>query len=84
MPTSLRDESVQAIANAEFRTAWPIEVRKALVRAAQHQGEFPVYAEKHVKWALGQARRIERRMSEDIASGTSLLSQKQRKQLARA
>lgn len=82
--THLKSSAVETIANAEFRQAWPIEVRKALVRATKQEGEFPAYADKHVRWALAQARDIERRMARDIEVGEKSLSHAERKRLAAA
>jgi hypothetical protein len=84
----LRREAAQVIADADFRSAWPIEVRRVLVRAANTEGDFlsgvPLYAVKEVAWALRTARDIERRMAKDIAVGEASLSHAQRKALAKA
>lgn len=82
-PMTLQTEATNAIANAEFREFWPIEVRKTLVRAANTEGEMPLYAVKMVERALRDARNIERRMARDIEVGEASLSQAQRKVLAR-
>ena len=58
--------AAQAIRTANFRPAWPIEVRKILVRAANTEGDLPPFAVKQVRWALAQARTIEKKMESDI------------------
>lgn len=84
MTTNLQKEAAVVIGTAEFRDAWPIEVRKALVRAAQTEGEFPAYAVRGVERALRDARNIERRMAKDIEVGEAALSQADRRRLAAA
>ncbi len=81
MPNFQRD-AADCIATAEFRAAWPWNVRKTLVRAAQTEGEFPPYAVRDVERALRAARGIERRMAKDIAVGEASLSQADKKRLA--
>lgn len=78
---TLQSEAVTTIANADFRLAWPIEVRLALVKAARTEGEFPEYAVKETKWALKEARRIETKCARDIEQGEATLSHTQRKVL---
>lgn len=77
-----QQQATDAIATAEFRSAWPIDVRLTLVRAAQTEGEFPTYAVKGVRWALREARNIERRMAKDITVGEAGLSQADKRRLA--
>lgn len=79
---TLQAEAREVIASAEFRTAWPIDVRKALVRAAQTEGDLPAYATREVTWALREARNLERRMAHDIAVGEAGLSQADKRRLA--
>lgn len=79
---TLQQDAKDTITSAEFRSAWPIGVRKALVRAAQTEGEFPIYAEREVRWALREARNIERRMNKDIIVGEAGLSQADKRRLA--
>lgn len=79
---TLQEQATNLIADADFRTAWPIETRKILVRAARTEGEMPAYAVKRVKAALAEARNIERRMERDIAQGQRNLSHADRKRLA--
>ncbi len=78
---ALRERAALAITNAEFRSVWPIEVRRSLVRAAQTEWEFPEYAVKETKWALAEARRIEQKCSRDIEQGERNLSQSDRRRL---
>jgi hypothetical protein len=82
MTTNLQQAAITAIAGADFREFWPIEVRKTLVRAAKHEGEFPPYAEKMTRWALKDAAAIERRMAKDIEVGEAALSHAERRRLA--
>lgn len=81
---SLTDDAIQVIQTADFREFWPIEVRKDLVRAAQHNAGTPLppYAVERVTRALRTARGIERRMAKDIAVGEASLSQADKKRLA--
>lgn len=79
---SLQREATRIIQDADFREFWPIEVRKTLVRAAQTEGDLPPYAERQVRNALRDARRIESRMSKDIEVGEAALSQADRRRLA--
>lgn len=53
-------EAADTIASADFRVLWPIEVRQTLVRAARTEGDMPAFGVKATRWALNQARRIER------------------------
>ncbi len=82
MPRDLQAEAVKAIQSADFRDFWPLDVRKAVVRAAQHDGDFPPFGEKEARWALKEARSIEQRFSRDVAVGEATLSQAQRRNLA--
>lgn len=84
MTTDYQQDARDAIANAEFRDAWGLGVRKALVRAAQTEGEFPAYAIREVVWALREAKGIERRLSKDIVVGEANLSQADKRRLASA
>lgn len=63
----LNEEAEALVRNAEFRDFWPIEARWALVKAAKTEGDLPPYAVKQVRWALREARQIERRFSADLA-----------------
>lgn len=81
-PANLQHDAIETIRSADFREFWPIEVRKALVRAAKTEGEFPVYAIREVERALRTARSIEHRMSRDIEVGEAALSQADRRRLA--
>lgn len=78
----LRGAAIEAIQEADFRSFWPVETRKDLVRAAKTEGEFYPYAVRIVERALRDARNIERRMAKDIEAGEAVLSQADRKRLA--
>ena len=80
---TLQQDAVRLVGQAEFRSFWPIEVRKTLVRAALTEGEIPPYAERRVRNALRDARRIESKMTKDIDVGERTLSQSQRRALAK-
>lgn len=82
--TNLRQDATWAIQDADFRAFWPIEVRKALVRAAQTEGEFPPYAVRETRWALKAADAVERRMNRDIEVGVAALSQADKRRLVGA
>lgn len=79
---ALRESARLAIANADFRDQWPLNVRKTLVKAVQHEGDWPTYAPEAVRRALRTARAIETRMARQIDQGTATLSQADRKRLA--
>lgn len=79
---SLQSQAAEVVGTADFREFWPIEIRKALVRAANTDGEFPPYAAREAGWALKAAREIEYRMSRDIDTGEALLSQADKRRLA--
>lgn len=83
---SLCDDAIRVIQTSDFREFWPIEVRKDLVRAAQHNSGIPLppYAVRRVERALRVARGIERRMARDIEAGEALLSHAQRRALVGA
>lgn len=83
MTSTLSDQAVEMIQDADFREFWPIEVRKTLTRAANTEGEFPPYAVRLTRNALRDARRIESKMNRDIEVGEASLSQSQRKVLAK-
>ena len=64
--TDLREQAAETIAAAEFRSLWPIEVRRNLVRAAQTEGDLPPYAVKATEWALRKARNVERHFDRQV------------------
>lgn len=76
--TDLRIAAAQAIADADFRQAWPIDVRMTLVKAAKTEGEIPQYAERIVRNALRAAERIERKLARDIEVGEANLTHAQK------
>lgn len=78
----LADLAAWAIQGAEFRSAWPVEVRKALVRAAQTEGPFPPYAERETRWALREAKAVEQRLAKQVEAGEAALSHAERRRLA--
>lgn len=78
---SLATDAAAAIRGAQFRDAWPIEVRKTLVRAAQTEGEFPPFAVRDTRWALREARNVESKMLRDIIQGEAVLSQTDKRRL---
>lgn len=82
--TTLAQQAAEAIQEADFREFWPIKVRKALVRAAQTEGQFPLYAERETRWALKAASAIEFRMNKDIVVGEASLSHAERRRLVDA
>lgn len=82
MSTNYQRDAAEAIQDADFREFWPIDVRKALVRAAKHEGTFPPFGEREARWALREAGNIERKMHRDIAAAEAVLSQADRKRLA--
>lgn len=82
MSRDLQAEATLAIQTADFREFWPINVRKALVRAAKHEGDFPPFAARATEKALRVATAIERRMARDIEAGEAALSQADRRRLA--
>lgn len=79
--TNLQSQALTTIANAEFRQAWPIEVRRVLVKAVRTEGEMPAYAVTQVRWALKEARNIERRFAKDIEAGERTMSHAERRRL---
>ena len=79
--TNLKERATEAFFDADFRSVWPIEVRKAIVRAINHEGEFPPYAVGIVTRALNTAKAVESRMNRQIAAGNSTLSQADKKRL---
>lgn len=81
--TSLQDQARLAIASADFRQCWPIDVRKALVKAAQHEGDIPAFAVGLVTRSLREAAAIEKRLTRDIEAGEANLTHAQRKALVR-
>jgi hypothetical protein len=83
-PTNFQALAATAIADADFRQAWPIEVRRTLVRAAQTEGDFPAYAVRSTERALRVAAAIEKRLARDIEVGEANLTHAQRKALVRA
>jgi hypothetical protein len=50
--TTYQDQARRAIADADFRQCWPVNVRQTLVRAAFTEGELPAYAIRQVENAL--------------------------------
>lgn len=78
---TLQQEATNAIANAEFRQAWPIEARRVLVRAAKTEGEFPAFAVKEVRWALKAVKAVEDKCARDIEQGERSLSHAERRRL---
>lgn len=78
---TLQSDAINMIATAEFRAAWPIEVRRVLVKAAKTEGEFPTYAEKEVRWALKSARDVENKCSRDIEAGERTLSHAEKRRV---
>lgn len=80
----LQADAIACIRGADFREAWPIDVRKALVRAAQTEDEFPAYAVRLTERALRTAHAIERRMARDIEVGEASLSHAERRRLVRS
>lgn len=79
MSNYLALEARETIAHAEFRSAWPIDARRILVKAARTEGDsVPAFAEREVRWALKTAKSIERRMSKDVEVGESLLPRNRR------
>lgn len=79
--STLATDAAAAIRGAQFRDAWPIEVRKTLVRAAKTEGEFPPYAVRDTRWALREARNVEHKMMRDILQGEAVLSQTDKRRL---
>lgn len=80
---SLQDQARLAIADADFRQVWPIDVRKALVKAALTEGELPAFAVGLVTRSLRTAAAIEKRLARDIEAGEANLTHAQRKALVR-
>lgn len=70
--TDFVSEAARTIRDAQFRVAWPLDVRKTLVKAANTEGDLPPFAVKQVEWALRTARAIERRMAADIRKAEAL------------
>lgn len=81
--TTFQALAADAIANADFRQCWPIDVRQTLVRAAQTEGEFPAYAVRSTERALRVAAAVEKRLGRDIEVGEANLTHAQRKALAK-
>jgi hypothetical protein len=81
---TLQIQARDAIAFAEFREAWPIEVRRILVKAVRTEGDMPAFAVKEVQWALKEARRIESKFAKDIEAGERTLSHAERRRLVGA
>jgi hypothetical protein len=82
--TTLQQQARLAIANADFRQCWPVDVRQNLVRAAMTEGELPPYAVRTVERALRVAAAIEKRLGRDIEVGEANLTHAQRKARAGA
>lgn len=80
---SLQGQARSAIADADFRQCWPIDVRQTLVKAARTEGEMPAFAVRSVERALRTAAAIEKRLSRDIEAGEANLTHAQRKALAK-
>jgi hypothetical protein len=76
---SLQEQARSAIAHADFRQCWPVDVRKALVKAALTEGEMPAFAVGLVTRSLRTAQAIEKRMGRDIEAGEANLTHAQRK-----
>jgi hypothetical protein len=81
--TTYQDQARRAIADADFRQCWPVNVRQTLVRAAFTEGELPAYAIRQVENALRIAAAIEKRLGRDIEVGEANLTHAQRKALAK-
>jgi hypothetical protein len=81
---TLQVQARNAIGFAEFREAWPIEVRRILVKAVKTEGEFPGYAVKEVRWALKEAQRVERKCAKDIEAGERVLTHAEKRARARS
>lgn len=81
---SLQEQARSAIAHADFRQCWPLDVRKTLVRATLTEGDLPAYAVGIVTRALRVAQAIEKRMARDIEVGEANLTHAQRKALVKA
>jgi len=80
---SLQDQARNTIVEADFRLAWPVDVRKTLVKAAMTPGEMPPFAVGLVTRALRTAERIEKNLARDIEQGEANLTHAQRKALAK-
>lgn len=52
-------DAIDVIQNGEFRNLWPLDVRKALVRAANHEGPLPAFGASQVAWAVKTAWKVE-------------------------
>lgn len=83
MSSNHQKEALALYTTADFRDFWPTDVRLAVARAANTDGDLPPYAVRIVERALRDARGVERRMAKDIAIGEASLSQAQRKALAK-
>lgn len=81
--TSLQEQARSLIANADFRVAWPIDVRQTLVKAVLTEGEMPVFAVRTVERAIRTAQAIEKNLARDIEQGEANLTHAQRKALAK-
>lgn len=76
---TLQDQARAAIAGANFRQVWPIDVRQTLVRAVKTEGDMPPFAIGPVTRALRVAAAIEKRLGRDIEVGEASLTHAQRK-----
>lgn len=76
---NLQQRAADTIVEGEFRQCWPTDVRKALVKAAKTEGDFPPFAVKVTERAIRDAQAIERRLSRDIEVGERSLTAKQKR-----
>lgn len=80
---SLQDQARLVIASADFRQAWPVDVRKTLIKAVYTEGDMPTFAIRTVERAIRTAQAIEKRLARDIEAGEANLTHAQRKALAK-
>lgn len=76
--TTYQDQARRAIADADFRQCWPVDVRQTLVKAALTEGELPAYAIRPVERALRVAAAVEKRLGRDIEVGEANLTHAQK------
>ena len=57
----LVNDAIDVIQNGEFRSLWPLWVRQALVRAANHEGPLPKFGSEQVTKAIKVAWKVEDR-----------------------
>ncbi len=82
--TALQSAVRALIQDAEFIKAWSGEVKFVLAKALRTEGELPPFADKEVRWAMGEARAIERKCVRDIEAGEKTLSQADKRRLVGA